>query len=178
MAFARHSWTPPASTAGHRGSRRQAARYLALQQRMARQHKKSAKRERTRHGMAVIAAGTRTGARDWAEKISTRLSANDLIVLEKLNTGHDDARSEARPGSAGAFLPNRARAKAGLSRGILASAWGALGRRLGEKAAASGVTVVQIDPRFTSQECRMCGHSTPGNRESQAVFRCQRVWPR
>ncbi|HEX8006799.1 MAG TPA: zinc ribbon domain-containing protein [Trebonia sp.] len=44
---------------------------------------------------------------------------------------------------------------------------------MGQKAAASGVAVVFVDPRFTSQQCRMCGHTAPENRESQAVFRCR-----
>ncbi|MCL2583629.1 MAG: transposase, partial [Streptosporangiales bacterium] len=76
------------------------------------------------------------------------------------------------PEREGAFLLNRARAKAGLSRGILASAWGILGTRTRQKAEATGVTVVFVDPRFTSQQCRKCGHIAPENRESQPVFQC------
>jgi transposase len=76
-------------------------------------------------------------------------------------------------GQPGAFLPNGARAKAGLSKAILASCWGTLGRRLADKGAASGVSVLFVDPRFTSQQCHVCGHTQAANRESQAVFRCQ-----
>ena len=154
---------------------RQAARYLALQQRMARQHKKSRKRERTRRAMAAIAADVATRKRDWAEKVSTRLvREHDLIALENLNIKGMTRTPAPKPDPEreGAFLPNQARAKAGLSRGILASAWGILGQRLEQKGAASGVTVVQVNPRFTSQQCHICGHISPGNRESQAKFRC------
>ena len=156
-------------------SGRRAARYLALQQRMARQHKKSRKRERTRHAMAVIAARTADRRKDWAEKISTRMvHDHDVIVLEKLNTKGMTRKPAAKPDPdrAGNFLPNRHSQKAGLSRGILASCWGMLGTRTKQKGAVSGVTVVQIDPRFTSQQCHMCGHTAKENRESQAVFRC------
>jgi transposase len=156
-------------------SDRQAARYVALQRRMARQHKKSRKRERTRRAMAVIAADVTRRRQDWAEKISTRfVVGNDVIVLEKLNTTGmtRKPRPKPDPDQAGAFLPNQARAKASLSRGILASCWGALATRLEQKAAASGAAVVQINPRFTSQQCHACGHTTPENRDSQAVFRC------
>lgn len=156
-------------------SGREAARYLALQQRMSRQHKKSRKRERTRRAMTVIAARVADRRKDWTEKVSTRLvRENDLIVLERLNIKGMTKRPAPQPDPdrAGNFLPNRARAKASLNRGILASAWGILGQRLEQKGAASGVTVVQVDPRFTSQQCRMCGHISAGNRESQAVFRC------
>jgi putative transposase len=97
-----------------------------------------------------------------------------VIVLEKLNTPGMVRRPAPRPDPerTRAFLPNRARAKADLNRGILASCWGVLGRRLEQKAAASGCRVVLVDPRFTSQQCRVCGHVASSNRESQAVFRC------
>ena len=156
-------------------SGRHAKRYLGLQQRMARQQKGSARRERTRRAMAKITAQVTDRRRDWAEKISTRLvREHDLIVLEKLNT-KDMTRKPASkpdPGKPGAFLPNRSRAKAGLNRGILASCWGTLARRAEQKAAASGAAVIYINPRFTSQQCRACGHTATENRDSQAVFRC------
>jgi putative transposase len=157
-------------------SDRQAARYLGLQRKLARQHQGSQRRERTRRAMAVITARLAGRRKDWAEKLSTRLVAsNDLVVLEKLNTKAMVRRPKPKPdtGQPGAFLPNGARAKAGLNKAILASCWGTLGRRLAEKGAASGVTVLFADPRFTSQQCHACGHTQAENRESQAVFRCQ-----
>ncbi|HYZ52679.1 MAG TPA: transposase [Streptosporangiaceae bacterium] len=156
-------------------SDRRAARYVALQRRMARQRKGSRQRQRTRAAMARITAAVTDRRRDWAEKISTRLVRDhDVIVLEKLNTRVMTKRPAPKPdpGRPGAFLPNRARAKAALSRGIPASCWGTLARRLDDKAAASGCQVIYVDPRFTSQQCRLCHHTEPGNRDSQAVFRC------
>jgi putative transposase len=157
-------------------SGRDAARYLGLQQRLARQHKGSRRRDKTRQAMAKIAARVTDRRRDWAEKVSTRLvRGHDVIILEKLNTKGMTRRPAPKPDPhrAGAWLPNRARAKAGLNRGILAACWGILGRRLEQKAAASGGTVIYVDPRFTSLQCRACGHTAAGNRESQAAFRCQ-----
>ena len=66
------------------------------------------------------------------------------------------------PGKPGAFLSNRARAKAGMNRRILASRWGLLGKRVEHKAHASGAAAVFADPRFTSQHCRACGHTATG----------------
>lgn len=157
-------------------SDRDAARYLGLQRKLARQRKGSRRREKTRLAMAKITARVTNRRKDWAEKISTRLvRGHDVIVLEKLNVRGMTRRPTPKPdpGKPGAFLPNRARAKAGLNRGIRTSCWGILGRRLEQKAAASSVTVLFVDPRFTSQQCRMCGHTAPENRESQAVFLCQ-----
>lgn len=157
-------------------SDRRAARYLALQRRMARQRKGSAKRERTRRAMAAIAADAATRKRDWAEKISTRLvREHDMIALERLNIAGMTRKPKPKPDPdrPGNFLPNQRRAKAGLSRGILSSCWGYLGQRMDQKGQASGVAVIFVDPRHTSQECRACGHISPGSRESQAVFRCE-----
>jgi len=151
-----------------------AARYLGLQRRLARQRKGSRKREKTRIAMARITARVTDRRKDWAEKISTRLvRGHHVIVLEKLNTPGMVRRAAPKPDPErlGAYLPNRARAKAGLNRGILASCWGLLSKRLADKGAASGVEIVSVDPRFTSQQCRMCGHTVPENRDSQA-FRC------
>jgi len=156
-------------------SDRRAARYVALQQRMARQRKGSAKREKNRLAMARVMARVTGRRKDWAEKVSTRLVMDhDLIVFEKLNTKGMTRKPAPKPDpdQAGNFLQNHARAKAGLNRGILASAWGRLATRTEQKAAASGAAVVLVDPRFTSQQCRVCGHIAKENRESQASFLC------
>jgi transposase len=155
---------------------RDAARYCTLARKRARQQKGSAKRKRTVLAMARITAGTVDRRKDWAEKVSTRMvRENDLIVLEKLNIAGMTRRPAPKPdpGQPSAFLRNGARAKASLSRGILTSCWGTLATRLEQKAAASDVTVLFVNPRFTSQQCHICGHTNALNRESQAVFRCQ-----
>ena len=156
-------------------SDRQAARYLALQQRMARQQKGSRKREKTRLALARITAKVTDRRKDWTEKVSTRLVMDhDVIAFEKLNTRGMTRKPAPKPDpdQPGAFLPNRARAKAGLSRGILSSCWGTLATRTEQKAAASGALVICVNPKHTSQQCRVCGHIASSNRESQAVFRC------
>lgn len=125
--------------------------------------------------MARITATVIDRRRDWAEKVSTRLVTNhDVIVFEKLNTKNMVKRPNAKPDpeQPGAFLPNRARAKAGLNRGILASCWGTLATRAEQKAAASGASVIYADPKHSSQQCRVCGHIARESRESQALFRC------
>ena len=85
------------------------------------------------------------------EKISTRLVRDhDLIAFEKLRTKDMVRRPKPvpDPDEPGAFLPNRARAKAGLNRGILASCWGLLATRTEQKAAASGAVVIYVDPEI------------------------------
>jgi len=41
------------------------------------------------------------------------------------------------------------------------------------KAQLAGVSLALVDPRHTSQECSLCGHSARANRRSQACFSCQ-----
>ena len=47
-----------------------------------------------------------------------------------------------------------------------------LGRFLAYKASKAGVVLVEVDPAFTSQTCRKCGHVSSKNRRSQALFTC------
>jgi transposase len=158
-------------------SGRRAARYLALEQQLSRQDRGSRRRDTTRRAMARITVSVTDRRRDWAEKISTRLvKEHDLIVVEELNTPAMVRKPKAKPDpeQRGGFLANGARSKAGLNRAILGSCWGLFARRAEQKAAASGAAVIYVDPRFTSQQCHVCGHTAPGNRDSQAVFRCQR----
>jgi putative transposase len=61
------------------------------------------------------------------------------------------------------------RAKAGLNREILRSAWGLLVRRLEDKAPGR---VQKIKPAYTSQRCSACGQVDADSRESQARFAC------
>jgi putative transposase len=103
---------------------------------------------------------------DWAEKLSTDLARRfDVICVEDLKV-RDMTRSARgsvqQPGQ-------RVRQKAVLNRGIMASGWGRLVRRLEDKAPGR---VEKVRPRFTSQRCSACGHVDPESRESQARFRC------
>ncbi len=156
-------------------SDRRAARYLALQQRMSRQQKGSRKREKTRRSMAAITAKVTDRRKDWAERVSTRLvQDHDLVVFERLDTKALTRKPQPKPDpdTGGAYLPNRRRQKAGLNRGILGSCWGLLATRTEQKAVASGAAVLYVNPQYSSQQCRRCGHVATENRESQAVFRC------
>ena len=104
--------------------------------------------------------------KDWAEKISTDLARRfDLIRVEdlRINNMTRSARGTiTEPG-------RRVRQKAGLNRGILASAWGQLVHRLQDKAPGR---VEKVNPAFTSQRCSACGHIAAGSRKSQALFCC------
>jgi putative transposase len=148
----------------------EAARLLRLERKKARQRKGSNRRARTKQAIAVLHARAADRRKDWAETTSTDLVRDhDLIVFEDLRV-KDMLRSARgtteRPG-------RNVRAKAGLNRRIAAAGWSTLIRRTTQKAEASaGCEVVLVDARHTSQRCSACHHLDPGNRTTQATFRC------
>jgi putative transposase len=151
------------------------AKRKALQERLSRQQRGSNRRAETRAELGRVNAAITDRRHDWVEKTSTRLVLDfDVIVLERLNVAGMVRRPAPKPDPdrPGEYLPNGAAAKAGLNRGIHASLWGRLQRRVTDKAGTCGVQVVVVDPRYTSISCEACGHTAPENRESQSVFRC------
>ena len=141
-------------------------RLRRLHRKLARARRGSNRRARVKRALAKLRAHEADARKDWAEKTSTDLARRfDLIRVEDLRVAGmtRSARGTiAEPG-------RNVRQKAGLNRGILASAWGLLVRRLEDKAPGR---VEKVNPAFTSQRCSACGHIAAGSRESQALFRC------
>ena len=90
-----------------------------------------------------------------------------LIAVEKLQVRNmtRSARGTAEePGS-------QVRAKAGLNREVLTQNWSLLRSQLRYKAAWAGREYVEVDPRYTSQQCSRCRFRTdPGRSET---YRCR-----
>ena len=78
------------------------------------------------------------------------------------------------PQQPGQFLPNGAAAKTGLNRSISDAGWAQFVSILRAKAEDAGRTVIEVDPRHTSDRCEACGHAAKENRVTQAVFACRR----
>jgi transposase len=141
-----------------------AAKVARLDQQLARQQRGSKRRAKVKLSRARTHARIADRRRDWVEKTTTRLVLDhDVLVLEDLRVKNMVRRPKpkADPDRPGAFLPNGAAAKAGLNRSIHRASWSLFARRLEDKAGASGATVLLVDPRYTSQQCRRCGHSAP-----------------
>jgi transposase len=145
---------------------REQARLRRLQRKLARATRGSNRRSRVKHAIARLKARETDRRKDWAEKTSTDLVRRfDVIRVENLKI-----TTMTRSAKGTGEIPGRnVRAKAGLNRGILASGWGLLVRRLQDKAPGR---VQKIKPHYTSQRCSACGEVDRGSRESQAVFRC------
>src|SRR5690606_11111723 len=99
----------PVPTAGEQ------RRFLALQQRLARQRKGSNRRAVTREKIARMQQRWADWHRNWVDQTTTTLARDyDLIAIENLNiTGMVRRhRPKPDPNQPGACLPNGARAKA------------------------------------------------------------------
>jgi putative transposase len=137
-----------------------------LQLKLARARKGSHRRARVKTAISTLRAREADRRKDWAEKTSTSMARRfDVIRIEDLDLPgmiHSARGTLAYPGRS-------VRQKAGLNRGILASGWGLLARRLQDKAPGR---VEKVNPAFTSQRCSACGHVAAESRKSQALFRC------
>lgn len=158
-------------------------RFLALERKLARQTRDAKKtkrlfsecanRKKTLVSLSNLRERLNNRRKNWVEQTTTSLARTyDVIAIEDLRTSHMSRKPQPKPDTnkPGAFLPNNARAKAKLNRLILASRWSEFATRLTHKTDG----VITVDPRFTSQQCHACGHTSLDNRESQAVFICQK----
>ena len=67
----------------------------------------------------------------------------------------------------GRFLKNGQSAKRALNRLIADASWYSLTQKIEYMAAKSGKIVLRVNPRHTSQECSVCHHIDPNNREGE-----------
>ena len=145
----------------------QRARLLRLERKAARQRVRgrpaSNRLNRTYAAIAKLKARAADIRKDWAEQASTSLARRfDVIRVEALRIKN---MTRSVQGTAGAPGKN-VRQKAGLNRGILASGWGLLVKRLEDKAPGR---VEKINPAYTSQRCSACGHIAAESREPISV---------
>ena len=151
-------------------------RLAAAQQRLARAERSSKNRERKRQTVAARHRKIANQRRDFHHKQALALVARyDVLVVEDLAIANmlRRARPVPDPDQPGAFLANGARAKSGLSRSISDAGWGRFVSILRAKAEDAGRTLIEVDPRHTSDRCEACGHAASDNRVTQAEFHCQ-----
>jgi putative transposase len=113
---------------------------------------------------------------DHAHQTTYKLVSNPkikLFVFEALKTKNMTKKPKPKQDANGKWIKNGARAKAGLSTGILASNWGQNKTYLQYKARRAGKLVIEVPAHFSSQECSHCGFTHPENRLTQADFLCQ-----
>jgi putative transposase len=146
------------------------------QRKLSRRAKGGANRRKAAQRMAQLRRYEADARRDFAHQTSHALVADartSLIVFEALDVQRMTRKPRPRQDERGRWLRNGARAKAGLARCILGSAWSKTKEYCAYKARRAGKLVIDVPDHHTSQECSACGHTHPDGRRSQAEFLCQ-----
>ncbi|MFZ3499097.1 RNA-guided endonuclease InsQ/TnpB family protein [Streptomyces sp. 5.8] len=153
------------------------ANLLRLEQRAAQRkaHRKPGERtsrrlHRTYDQIAGLRAKAKRRALDWQHQTTTTIARTyGTVVVEALTITN---MVKSAKGTIEAPGKNVAQ-KSGLNRSISGEAWGRTVAMLAYKTARYGGTLVKVPAPGTSRRCSVCGRTTPGSRESQAVFVCK-----
>ena len=139
------------------------ARRRRYQRKLARQVKGSNRRKITKVRLQRAFRAERFARLNWAHHTSKSIASEyDIAYMEALNI-----RGMAKSAKGTKQKPGKhVKAKSGLNRQILASAWGTLELCLNYK-----TEVRKVNPAYTSQTCRQCGHVDKKNRNG-TEFKC------
>ena len=129
-----------------------------LQRRIARQHKGSKRRKKRVAQLANECHKIAVSSRNESHRITSQLVKDyDVIAVEKL-----DIKKMLKKGGASRVL----------HRNISESAWGQIHNQLAYKAEWAGKVFVEVNPRYTSQDCHVCGTRNPLQKE-YSVYECR-----
>ena len=96
----------------------------------------------------------------------------DTFVLEDLNVKGMSKKAKPKQSENGGYLPNGKKRKSGLNKSLLDVGLHSIKEKLIYKAKNLGKNVVLVDPKYTSQKCNNCGHTSKENRKTQKSFIC------
>ena len=141
------------------------AKKRRYQRMMCRRKKGSRRRAVARHRCAKTQRKIAMVRANWHHHVSRDLADSaGTVVIEKLNVKAMTASARGTVQAPG----RNVKVKASLNRRILETGWAGLGAKIGYKA----VTLIEVDPAYTSQTCRACGHVAAESRRSQSEFEC------
>jgi len=136
---------------------------------LSRKIKGSKNRQKAKEDLARRHLKITNKRKNFLHQISNRITnENQVIVIEDLKIKNMSKKAKGSVDN-----PNmRSSAKSGLNRSITQQSWGIFFTMLEYKAIKKGGEVVTIDPKYTSQKCSKCGHTSKENRQSQSKFVC------
>ncbi|MFZ3498596.1 RNA-guided endonuclease InsQ/TnpB family protein [Streptomyces sp. 5.8] len=155
------------------------AKLLRLEQRAAQRkaHRKpgehaSRRLHRTYDQIAGLRAKAKRRALDWQHQATTFIARTyGTVVVEALTITNMVKSARGTIEEPGKNVAQ----KSGLNRSISGEAWGRTAAMLTYKTARHGGALHKVPAPGTSQRCSACGLTTPGSRESQAVFVCKNL---
>ncbi len=135
------------------------AKLRKAQEHLSRCKKGSHRRNKARKQVAKAHRKVRNQRADFLHKQSRHLvNTYETIVFEALAPVNMSKAPKPKQHENGNYLPNGARAKGGLNKSILDAGWGQFVSMVKSKAEWAGsVTVLTVDPKYTSQVCSGCG---------------------
>lgn len=138
--------------------RKAQANLKKLQRRFSKETKYTVRWYKLLDALAKAHAKVRRKRLDFLHKEANKLLARaNVIVCEDLRIANMTRRPKPKQDESGAYLPNGARAKAGLNTSILDAGWGIFVSMLRYKTAEQGKKVIAVPPQYTSQICSVCG---------------------
>jgi putative transposase len=152
-------------------------RYLTrLQRKLAKQKKGSKRRDKTKYRIANHHAKKANIRLDFCHKTSRTLvkSQFKVFVFEDLKISNMTRKPKPKQDEQGKYLPNQAKAKAGLNKSILNAGWHYLESFTKYKANQADKAFFKVSAAYTSQECAKCDHTHPDSRKSQDKFVCDK----
>ena len=128
------------------------------QQSLSRKKRGSHRRHKAVKLVAQAHRKVRNQRQDFLHKQSRKLvNSYGLIAFEELQPANMSKRAKPKQDASGAYLPNGASAKSGLNKSIQDAGWNQFVQYCIYKAECAGRTVVQVNPKYTSQACSGCG---------------------
>jgi len=129
-----------------------------LQRKLARTPKRTPKYYALKHAIAKTHFRIKCRRNDFLHKQSLELmEQGDTLCLENLSVSKMMKRPEKIQDETGIFLQNGAKYKAMLNKSIADAGWSKFVDILKYKVQTKGKTLVQINPKYTSQKCSECG---------------------
>jgi len=150
------------------------ARLKRYQRMLSRQVKTSKRRKKTRLKISLLHNSIYNIRNDFCHKTSHALVNSDakIFAIEDLKLSKMTRRPKPKKDANGKFLPNKAKAKSGLNKGLLSYGLAKTVDFLKYKALKNNKIVIKVKPHYSSQECANCGHICADNRQTQANFVC------
>jgi putative transposase len=144
-------------------------RHRAAQREAAGRYRGSKRYIKSRRRAAANKSHAARTRKHWNQTKTTELvSRFGTVVIETLKISNMTASARGTVEEPG----RNVRQKSGLNRSILEHGWHQFETFLTYKLAASGGTLVKVDPRNTSRTCSACGAIDARSRENQATFAC------
>lgn len=139
-------------------------------------HLNNVRRRRRRQRKKIQAVGTKS-ARRKLKKLSGKekrfaTHTNHVISKQIVEQAQRTKRAIALEELKG--IRDRVRARKSQRDDLHSWSFRQLGEFIKYKAEWAGVPVIFVDPRYTSQECSVCGHIDKRNRKTQEHFQCLR----